>query len=484
MLGLDGATWDLLMPWIEQEKLPNIKNLIKNGSYGILKSTIPPITGPAWTSLATGKTPGKHGIFDFITTEGRIVNSMDIKEKRIWNILSNNNLSCCMINFPITYPPEKINGIMISSFLSPPDKKDFVFPKEVMKILEKNRYKRGFEFEKLPKIFVGDKVKKQSIRFEVLKISYEITETRFKTTIDLIKERDWNFLMVLFKQTDVLCHLFWDRKEILLEFFKKIDTYVGKIVEEFNNKKDECTIFIVSDHGFGNSPNKCFNLYPLMRKWSFTRPSLIWFLMSYFVDIPGINKIISKISKIWIFRRMFLKRHKQSGVKLWGMKFKKNGNINRLINRLKNAKDPETNERVFRKVCKREEVYKGKNIHKAPEIIFLPKPKYKAVYLPSNKIVTEGFSIMPGDHTLFPNGIFIISNKNSKKNFKLNAKIIDIFPTILHIFNIPIPKDVDGRVLKKVFKEDSEIFKRKVKYKKIGEGEKDRIRSVIKNLKL
>lgn len=65
ILGLDGGTFEIIDPLIKQNKLPNLSYLIKNGCHGILKSTIHPITAPAWTSFMTGVNPGKHGIYDF-----------------------------------------------------------------------------------------------------------------------------------------------------------------------------------------------------------------------------------------------------------------------------------------------------------------------------------------------------------------------------------------------------------------------------------
>ena len=66
VIGLDGGTWDLLMPLAKQGFLPILHELVVGGSYGELESTIPPITGSAWVSFATGKNPGKTGVYDFL----------------------------------------------------------------------------------------------------------------------------------------------------------------------------------------------------------------------------------------------------------------------------------------------------------------------------------------------------------------------------------------------------------------------------------
>src|SRR5204863_625770 len=66
VIGLDGATFDLIHPFIAQGYLPNLQSLISKGSSSELSSTIPPVTASAWTSFMTGKNPGKHGLFDFM----------------------------------------------------------------------------------------------------------------------------------------------------------------------------------------------------------------------------------------------------------------------------------------------------------------------------------------------------------------------------------------------------------------------------------
>ena len=138
VIGLDGATFDLIKPWVDDEKLPNIGNLMKKGVWGNLKSVIPTLSAPAWVSFMTGKNPGKHGIFDFVVysdssylseeEQPSIVSSHSFKDKTIWDILSPYGKRVGVMNVPITYPPREVNGFLISDFMTPPSAEVFTYP--------------------------------------------------------------------------------------------------------------------------------------------------------------------------------------------------------------------------------------------------------------------------------------------------------------------------------------------------------------------
>src|SRR5262245_31755917 len=117
MIGLDGATFDLILPWVEAGKLPAFARILSGGAWGPLKSTVPPMTFPAWTSLMTGKNPGKHGVYDFTEREPggygiRFVNANWVKSKTIWRLLSDAGRRVAVLSLPVTYPPEPVNGVM------------------------------------------------------------------------------------------------------------------------------------------------------------------------------------------------------------------------------------------------------------------------------------------------------------------------------------------------------------------------------------
>lgn len=111
VIGLDGAAWKTIDALIQKGELRNIREMTEKGVYGGLKSTIPPLTGPSWVSFATGKNPGKHGIFDFFLvgdslTERRYIGTEDVSADMFYQILERHGKRCIIVNLPCSSPLE------------------------------------------------------------------------------------------------------------------------------------------------------------------------------------------------------------------------------------------------------------------------------------------------------------------------------------------------------------------------------------------
>jgi len=137
VIGLDGATFRLILPWVKQGKLPTLKKMMDQGVWGNLQSTIHPLSPQAWASFMTGKNPGKHGIFEFVEHKAnsydlRYVNGGFVQGKKIWKLLSDAGKKVCVINVPFTYPPEKVNGNLIAGLDAPGLCSDFCYPPELL----------------------------------------------------------------------------------------------------------------------------------------------------------------------------------------------------------------------------------------------------------------------------------------------------------------------------------------------------------------
>ena len=154
ILGWDGATFDLIKPWVAKGHLPTIARLMEAGSHGPLASTQPPMTFPAWSSFMTGKNPGKHGLFDFIepVAEGqgfRFTNATSRQSETLWGCLSRHGRKVGVLNVPMTYPPEPVNGYLISGLDTPDERSPFLHPQGLREELATNKIEYRIDIQHL-----------------------------------------------------------------------------------------------------------------------------------------------------------------------------------------------------------------------------------------------------------------------------------------------------------------------------------------------
>ena len=209
IIGIDSATFDVINPMVRDGRLPNLSMLIKkNGTSGELKSTIPPVTPPAWVSFMTGKNPGKHGVFDFFVSPSYgyvrpVWNSKYIKSKTIWKILSEQGLRVGLINMPMTHPPEKINGFIIPGMQYSFDgDADFSYPPELLQ--EINAVTGEY------KVIYGDLESLYTNNLDRFLAAWkDIFDKRLKAILYLIEKKDWDIFTAVFYSIDVMQHHFW-----------------------------------------------------------------------------------------------------------------------------------------------------------------------------------------------------------------------------------------------------------------------------------
>ena len=244
VVGLDGATWDIIKPLSDKGVLPNFKRLLENGSWGYLESTVPPVTGPAWVSFSTGRNPGKHGIFDFVRVEDnhlKLHTSKDIKTTSFYYLLSKKGLRSVILSLPLSFPPAKgFKGVMVSDFLySSPA----VYPSS----------KQGYisRFKLIPEL---TKRSGEELINEII----ETLKDRVNVAKSLFLEEKWDFYFVWIGETDAVSHHFWKElkgagplSQRALEVFTLSDSFLGWVLD---NMDQNDILFLMSDHGFGDYP--------------------------------------------------------------------------------------------------------------------------------------------------------------------------------------------------------------------------------------
>jgi predicted AlkP superfamily phosphohydrolase/phosphomutase len=487
VIGLDGAEPSLLFKWASEGRLPNIASVMKEGVHGRLASTIPDNTAPAWTSFMTGKDPGKHGIFHFVRMKDydlSVITAKDIKTTTLWRILSNSGKRIGVMNVPVTYPPEEVNGFMVSGIHGlPKHKSDFMYPRELSDILQK----MGYNVSNPPPPKKGEEGRylKELIRLE---------EKKFGGILQLMKSEPWDFFMTVFNSTDLVQHVFWkymdpdhpsynpseDRlySDAILSIYQKVDSFVGEMLK---NVDENTYVIVMSDHGFGGL-HKVVHLNKLfadlgflkIRKKGVPRFAVKEKIYSWLVKTP-LKSAIEAIPKG--LRDKIPSKHEYS---LSGIDFKLSKvltiathgfiSINdpdnneelrgHVIKELIRLKDPETMERIVERVYTKEELYSGRFQSEAPDLIAVTNPKYLIIGDSYPELFKKAgntqdnlrSSRLSGFHR--KDGILIMRGPKIRKEGEINARIIDLTPTILYLFDLHVPRDMDGRVLEKAFEKD------------------------------
>lgn len=535
ILGIDGGSLKLIEQW--QDELPNFREIMKNGVYGELESTIPPVTCPAWPCMFTGKNPAKLGIYDFLSLpleggyKSRFYNSLDYFSHSLWRILSDSGRKVGLFNVPVTYPPPKVNGFSVSGAGTPfadVRKVVYTYPQNLEGTLDK--VVDGYEVEPRIDITLSGKEKQYAATF------YEMLSKKLKAAKYLVTNFDWDLFICVFTVLDRVQHYFWhhmdethprhttDRYQTAVrDFYKRVDQAMGELVSMLHG---ETNILIVSDHGSQAAhrqflTNRWLEKIGLLyfSKGSSLRMKTIRAVENLFLSKsnPTLTRLVSKLipqkiltgllaysgprgetndilgSVDWSRTKAFglgttaaggmifvnLKGRNPDGIVQPGDEYELVRQD--IIERLRNLADPKTGEPLDIQVFRKEEVYHGKYLASAPDILLL-KDKY--VFSGARRLGDSEWQVPPRSGTHTRQGVFMAYGSDIKKSGEKlsNLKIYDITPTILHIFGLPIVKDMDGRVLTEIFDEGSETGQRQITYREV-DYEAERIKDKVSRLK-
>ncbi|MDA4116228.1 MAG: alkaline phosphatase family protein [Thaumarchaeota archaeon] len=255
VLGLDSVPPEMLFHKLI-DKLPNFGKIYREGIHGSLRTCDPPITVPAWMVMMTGKNPGELGIYGFkhrrgySYSDGYIVTSTNVHEKTVWEVLSDRGRKSIVIGVPPGFPVKHVtNASTISCFLTPSSDRPFTNPGELKDEVVKAAGGK----------YIFDVTFRTENRADVKKELFEMTEKRFDVAEHFAK-KPWDYFMMHEIGFDRLHHAFWkffdpkhpkyqkgnEYEGIDLEYYSMVDRRIGRLIPMFG---EECTTFIVSDHG-------------------------------------------------------------------------------------------------------------------------------------------------------------------------------------------------------------------------------------------
>ena len=423
IIGWDGATFDLIKPWVEQGKLPNIAKVLENGAHGDLRSTLPPMTFPAWTSFMTGKNPAKHGIFDFTrqrpgSYDLEFVNGGQRRASSFWKLLSDAGKKVISISVPCTYPPEPVNGIMLSGFDAPGlgggnstlDARG-MHPAELHEELE--REVGGHPIGSFPIAEINQG--RPDVAIEKI---IDAVQRKAATAKYLIQNKEWDCAMILFGESDGTGHHFWkycdpasplyttehpDMQDSIFRVYEELDKQLGEMKAML---PADTTLLMMSDHGFGGVSNRV--LYPNcwlheqgllnfrggVSDWGSRMLDKLKIMGVAFLP-PKIKRLIYRAAKgrlggieakvrygiiDWNGTQAYFEENPYYPVLWINVKGRQPGGVvepgeeyealrTKLIEQMEDWRHPETGERIVIRAYRREEVYSGPHLEEAPDIL-------------------------------------------------------------------------------------------------------------------
>jgi len=471
LLGLDGATFDVLEPLFQDGTMPFLAGLRDRAACGPLASTPHPISPAAWASAITGRQPGHHGVFDFVRVDQdnsrpayTLVTSADLRCASIFEIASCHGRRVTALNFPCMFPPPQVNGVVVPGYVPWSYLGRAVHPREIFPRLKEEA---GLDLRLLAvdwdmeRRAIQGLPKDELARWAELHIIRE--EQWFRMTRFLIERCPADLTAVVFDGIDRLQHLCLhllqlpaedsDRaseraRAMCIRYFRRLDEYLAELVALVG---PDAYVLVVSDHGAQRAGDRIFYVNVWLEQQGYLRwadrvptdeagrlamdgntESTVLFNWA-----ATTAAALTSSSNAIIIRRA--ERPGDPGIPPDRyIAFR-----DRLATQLLQATDPETGERIVERVLVRDEAFPGAACADAPDLTL--------------KLKSPGFiSVLRADATVrprpapygthHPTGIFMLAGSGVRATRSLaGLSVADVAPSVLHALGLPIPQDMDGK---------------------------------------
>jgi predicted AlkP superfamily phosphohydrolase/phosphomutase len=450
VLCLDSVPPELLFDRL-LDKMPNVQKLYRTGIHGILETCHPPITVPAWMVIMTGRNPRRLGIYGFrhrkgsSYKDGYIVSSNNVKESAIWDAIGSHGLKSCIIGLPPSYPPKPLNGHLVTCMITPSTEKQFTYPSEL-----KDEIKRT----------VGEYIFDVTFRTEnrdaVRDELFLMTRKRFDLAEYLAKEKNWNLFILHEIGFDRLHHAFWKffdpshpkyvsgnkYERIAEEYYAFVDERIGKLLDLVGN---DVSVFVLSDHGSKAMKGAfCINQWLMQEGFLTLRKQPEGVLEIEKAEIDWTK------TKAWAwggyYARIFFNIRNRETEGIIDSKELETVKAD-LVGRLKKVRDP-SGRLMDNVIFEPDKIYGEARGDKPDLMVYLDGLDWrsagtighKSLYLAEN-------DTGPDDSVHSMEGVFIYKDAYTTNREIKGAKAEDIAPTLLKIFDIPIPGDMGGKAL-------------------------------------
>jgi len=475
ILGLDGLNWEILEPMLEAGVMPHLARLRQEGAWGPLTSVVPTQSATAWASFITGQNPARHGVLDFVVrqADGTYRHAKPNPAATLWHYLGRGGLRVGVLNFPVTYPPDPVNGFLVSGMLSPTGQ-TFTHPPALGPELlaEVPSYRLDLEWQ-LYNNQAG----------ALLDDLVEMTRQRARAARYLRDRYEPDCLAVAFVGPDRLQHTLWRHLDpghphhdpaeagvlapAIHGFYATLDEAVGQLVAEAGR---ETTVIVLSDHGFQAAAWQ-FRVDDWLadQGWLARQAgrSRLTRLVRRF-DTPWVRhlrrRLVKDISQHfaafapggtvdWSRTVAFGPWNEQQGVRLNVRGREPEGIVapgtdyeslrDEICRALLEATAPQTGLPVVAQVWRREEIYDGPFLDEMPDLVLALHPPFAASPLQPGLWSPTGWG--SGDHSL--TGMTILRGPAIAPGRVEGSNLIDVVPTALYLLGQPLPASIDGQVL-------------------------------------
>jgi predicted AlkP superfamily phosphohydrolase/phosphomutase len=492
VIGLDGATYDLLQPMIQAGWLPNVQRALNEGAHGVLRSTVPPLTAPAWTSFQTGLNPGRHGVFSFqrrldVTLEREFVNSTAIHGPRLWHWLAQHGLTSGVINLPMTWPPQPMptGSYLVSGMETPSTDHPFTDPPELADELRA----RGYICDLRVKLHERDFRSAAGVTAIAVDL-LEVLRRREAAIFKLLAERPTDALVVVFETPDRLQHWAWQAieealvgeeaiartplHEAVAACYRELDRVVGRLLNEAVGPDSH--VLFVSDHGFGPLHSRFHvDQWLAQQGWLAYAGGKATVRQRLRGPLQRIKRLLPRslllkgrrtfaVSRIinWQQTRAYSGPTMEHAVYINLRGREPEGVVapddfdalrQEIAQALLAVRDPRAgrDEPVVQAAALREQLYQGPFVAEAPDMVFTLAPGYEPTSeLSSGGVWSDARSEGAGIHQ--PAGILILLGPGVTPGARLpDQNMVDVLPTMLYALGLPVSTALDGAIVKTAF---------------------------------
>ena len=476
IIGLDGATWTVLAPLAESGRMPRLRDLMRAGTWGPLRSTIPALTMPSWSSFVTGRNPGGHGVFAFTRTDphgyvpGGIANASTLRSPTLWDHLGRGGVTVGAVNVPPSYPLRPVNGYVVGCLLTPPGE-PLGDPPSLGPLLA------DYVVDlKAPRQLRADMTTFTERSTAYLAALVDMTRRRTDVTLRLAAAHPTDVLCVVFYSPDRVQHNFWNEvmgydlgnarvTDAIAQVYRGLDEAIGRLVDHAGS---DATVILASDHGFVPRPARSVRVNRWLADEELVAEHAHWRLRRSVVrrlperlrrryDTLDHLQVRRAATRAWAetldYATAGIWVHVRGRYPLGTVEPGPDYEAVRahIVRGLSALRAPDGG-RVFRQVVPREELYSGPYVDEAPDVVGVCAPGFGVVNQSLRRDLRSRELFGPFDEAGFtgthdPAGIYLFAGANVQaRGAQPELPIQAIAPTVLYLLGLPVPRSMDGPV--------------------------------------